>query len=133
MAKVVTITYCEGIESNGGKNSIVNPLPILRPMYVPGMYSFGISVGIVDFNRYDEHTIRIVFRNSESKQEVINTDILPLPQEAVNTSIPDDLQNIVLNMEFKNAVFDQEGTYETVVYFDEEEIGAYPIKVKGEK
>lgn len=129
MVYVSSFTYCDSIQTQilpdkGVISRINNPLVALRPVSIPGNFSFALSFNIMGFEPSEKHQIIAEFRapNGESQR------ILDL--EATNAKPRNnDIPVMHIDIDIRNYVLNTEGTYETSVIFDGEEIGKYNIEV----
>lgn len=112
----------------GGVN-IINPQNIIRPAFVPGSYSFSVSIGLLSVDPEREHTLqfKLISKNAEN---VIDTGVIQLPKgiEFDNT-LPKEANGFMFNMNFRNVPFRHSGTYTGSVLFDNETLGNYPLVV----
>lgn len=134
MAYITTFVYCESTQNEmtpqGPKLNLIGPMQILTPMFIPSMFSFSVLFGIQDFRLNQAHTVRLLFKGPvEGEQPVVDTGDLTLPIEHQNSNLPEDMQGMMMNLDFRNLAIRHKGTYETEVYFDGELLGKYPIKV----
>lgn len=140
MPIITTFMYSEGTFNeaipNGQRLHIVSPLLNLIPAFIPGTLSFSVNFGILDIDMEKEHNIQLKFVNSSNEEDVIvDTNEIPFPivNDPQMIELPPDMRGIMINVGFQNVVFRTEGTYKTIVYFDGESLGEYPIKVKGKE
>ena len=129
MAKLHMLTYCESTDVNNNKTIINNPLMSLNLKYIPGIFSFSISVGIIDVDLEKTHTFRAVVKNSMTGEEVMSTPEFKVDGTDKDSKLPKELRGIILNVGFMNAEFTEEGQYITEVIFDGVNIGGNPIQV----
>lgn len=141
MAKVSMFVYAEGSQMNVNQQGeqqilIVNPQIVFTPMYIPGQFSFSINLGISEIDLDIEHIVRLVFwgPNDKVKALVDTMDNARVPIQTSNPkNLPPDMRGLMLNMDFKNVVFSENGTYFTEVYLDNIKLGDnFPIKVNGQ-
>lgn len=139
MAKISTFIYAESamqeMTPQGPKLHIVSPLLIIRPIFVPGTFSFSIIFGILDYDIKVNHKVHILFTD-ENEERLVDSGIMNVSAANSNNKgnikeLPRDMEGSIMNMSLQNVIFRKEGTYKTHVIFDDEEIGSYPIKVKG--
>lgn len=135
MAKVVTFMYCESSQNEmtpqGPKLHIINPMLVLTPAFIPGMFSFGVTIGVMDIDIEATHTLKFILKSPiEGEKNVVDTgDItLSIPKPAID--LPKDMHGLTMGMDFRNAPLKYEGEYTGEVYFDGVLIGEYPIKAK---
>lgn len=132
MPRISTFMYSERVETNNqGQMNIANPLLALNPMYIPGMFSFCITFGVIGFDQQMDHSLRILFLSPiEGEDPIIDTKSLPIspgnfPRKEIG--LPPEQKGTVFNLDFRNVVFKNEGLYKTQVYFDGDLLGEYPI------
>ncbi|MDQ0162012.1 DUF6941 family protein [Aeribacillus alveayuensis] len=135
MPKISTFMYCDRAELNPqGQMHITNPLLVMNPVFVPGMYSFSVVFGVQGLDNESDHTLRVLFLSpNENEPPLIDTNTISLPKGTapkIMISLPPEQKGMMFNMDFRNVVFKTEGTYKTRVYFDGENLGDYPIYVK---
>ena len=132
MAYVSSFVYAEQIQrqrtKNGDmQNQIINPLQSLNLISVPSHFSFTVSCVISSFEMGKEHTIKIDFLDPHEK--VIATI---MDEKVPDTLSPEEIERykgIQVDIDIRNFVFVEEGTYLTRIYFDEVIIGEYNIPV----
>lgn len=135
MPNISNFMYCERIEPGpNGQLLLTNPLLIINPMFVPGMFSFGVVFGIKDMNLDENHALRLLFLSPDEKDApIIDTNNLPLARETLSgqkIGLPVEEQGVMLNLDFRNVVLKSEGTYKTVIILDGVTLGEYSIYVK---
>lgn len=133
MAHVSTFVYLEEtqLDPKGNKLIAFNPMHIFTPAYVPGQFSFAVVLGILDFDTKIEHEIKLLFLDPQGNA-IIDTNTIRLPSNMDNpNNLPKDMCGIMMNLDFRNVVFSMEGTYKTIIMFDGNNLGEFPIKVKG--
>lgn len=133
MPEMSSFMYCEQVMVNQSDNKmrIEGPVNLMNPLFIPSMYSFAIVLGIVGVDTTVNNTLNIKFLNS-NEEVVIDTNLLPIEKES-NTEkndLPFEMRGIQINMDFRNVALRVEGIYKTVIAFNNEVIGVYPIPVK---
>ncbi|PET68282.1 hypothetical protein CN533_27220 [Priestia megaterium] len=135
MPRVSTFMYCEATEANprNGQMIINAPMHVFTPAFVPGMFSFSIVFGLLGIELNSENNFRVKFVGPDEKA-LIDTENLNFPNPDLNDeqrNLPPNLRGMMLNFDFRNVVFRQEGQYKTEVFVNEDKIGEFPIDVKG--
>jgi hypothetical protein len=134
MPKILTFMYCDRAEPNHqGQLQIINPLLVLNPIFIPGMYSFSIAFGVMGINNDEDHTFRIQFLSPNEDQPMIDSNTISIPKGVVpkvNLGLPQEFRSMMLNMDFRNVIFKTEGLYYTRVFIDNEHKDDFPIYVK---
>ncbi|KKK10328.1 DUF6941 family protein [Bacillus sp. L_1B0_12] len=136
MPTITSFIYCEKTETDqNGKLILVQPLLVLTPAFLPGMYSFSIAVGIKGIP--DQMKLRILFISPDSQDQPlidttgINVTKKNVVEDHIIDLLPEEEIGINFNMDLRNVVLKTEGYYKTVVMINEEVIGEFPIYVKG--
>ena len=127
MAYVSSFVYCESIgvqaDLNGNARSIINnPLPSLNPIAIPGNYSFSVSMVISDITVPIPSTVGLNFIDPTGI--ILNSVSLEIPK-----SIDANLNNVRMDMDYRNLVLPIEGKYVTEVVYDGKSIGNFSIPV----
>lgn len=137
MPIVSTFFYCESTNKPSQpteKLIVTNPYSIIRPPYLPTVFSFSVVIHILDFDLTEaSHSLRLIFKKKDSESVIINTNNMSIPstpKEFQSQSLPQEAQGLNINMEFLNVDLKDSGFYVTEVYVDEEKLGEYPIYVK---
>ena len=135
MAHISTFVYCEGIQveetNQGNKTHIINPQQIFTPAFIPSLYSFSISFGVIGV-KYKENQVMVYkFINTNTNEALIDSGDININSK--KTDLPEELNGFMMNIDFKNIVFKNEGYYESEIYLNNEKIGSYPIFVKGKE
>jgi len=131
MGNISSFVYCDNIQTEytpqGPIAKIVNPLQVITPYAIPGNYSFAISCNIngLDVTKTNDVQIRCTAPNGD---DVYDTGIIhiQLPREEV---IPDKPGALQFNLDLRNIVIKEAGTYETKVLLNGAVIGSYRIDV----
>lgn len=131
MEYISSFTYCDSIQTemtpHGPRHQIVNPLQVLAPIAVPGNYSFSIACHIAGFDTEKENSIEIKFL-SPKKEVIYQTgDVkFQIPKEHIKTNEATVMQ---FNIDMRNIVLRECGLYDTVIYFNGNQLGNYKIQV----
>lgn len=136
MPYISTFIYCENIQNentpNGPKMHIIEPMHIMTPAFIPSMFSFCIVFGILNIQLDRRHILRYVFKGAETDQPpIIDTGEIVLPIQEKKGNLPDDMNGIMMNMDFRNIPLQYEGSYNSEIFVDGTSLGIFPIKVKG--
>lgn len=122
MAKLSMFVYAEDIKDTSsvgmpGRMMITGPLLSIVMPFIPNTYSFSIAFGLTEFKVTQNHTVQIKFINDESKTVILDTgkmdinfNVLPLATQP--------LDEIMMNSDFKNVIFENEGIYHTEIIVD---------------
>lgn len=137
MPTLGSVLYCEGIsqmDTPGGTKQQINGLMVnMRPMFVPGLFSFSIVIPIKGLDLMRQHEVQIMFKCRETGEVSLDTGKNIIHATEAETDLPLEETGIVMNLDFRNVIINNEGYYDTEVYIDGEMIGKGPIYVKGAK
>lgn len=129
MAEIAYFVYCDSIEElEGGKINVVNPSIVLNPLYVPGMYSYSVSLAIRDINTEDNE-LQIILRN-EAGEIVNDTGIAKIPLLPEKNAYGSPLGGLRISIDFRNVPFKKNGKYCSTVMLNGEKLGEFPIFVQ---
>lgn len=132
MPRITAFVYCENVQNEntqlGPKSNIISPMSVLRPMFIPGTFSFSIFISLLDVKIEESHIFRIVFTNGI--KDIVDTKNVNIPAHNIESDLPEFERGFMFSMDFRNVVFENEGSYTSKVYFDDMPIGEYPIYVK---
>jgi hypothetical protein len=139
MPRISTFMYSEGsgheaLPSGEQRLHVVQPLHIFTPIFVPGTFSFSVVFGILDIDTDKDYNLRFTFESPVKTEELlIDTGLIHLPRtnDPKVMDLPKDMRGIMMNLGFQNVIFRNDGTYTSKVYFDNQILGEFPIKVKG--
>ena len=109
--------------------AVVNPQAILRPQFIPGMFSFGFSISIRDVDFTQPIKITMVIKDPEGKQvqEAANIDLAG--QKNIPTEIPKEYQAITINISVRNFPVESAGVYHLIPCVNGTELEAQEIPV----
>lgn len=103
------------------------PLNIIRPPFIPSTYSFSIVFSIMDIDPREKHHIRIIFK-SPSGKKVFESDF-ETPVRKMTEEVPVEYIGFTANIKLQNIPLEEEGHFESILIFNEERLGKYPIPV----
>lgn len=131
MPYISSFVYCDNVPlmmtPQGPQPQIMNPLDALKPVSIPGNFTFCISCNISGLELGKEHFLQITFIDPSEKPicDFVNAKFAAPPKLA-DGQIPQEVQ---LNVDVRNVVLRQTGVHRTVVKVDGEVIGEYKINV----
>jgi len=138
LPKVSTFIYSEDasqVPDNVGREPklvLVNPRNVFVPAYVPGMFSFAVTFGIVDLNMDTDHKLRYVFKGpSGSEKLLLDTGDISVPPNSGDAELPATYRGFMFTLNARNIEFASEGEYVSEVYIDSNKIGYFPVYVRG--
>lgn len=133
MPKLATFTLCEDITAitndNGErKTCLTGPKASLSLSRIPGNFSFGIGLGLVNVDWSRDRKIAFEIW-SPSGTCVEKSETIEIPDEYANTDIPVAQQNISFNAKVENMNVPEEGNYKFVLFVNGERVGekSFPI------
>ncbi len=141
MPRLANFIYClnaERIQNSDGKGEVTNAMGVLStmiPEFVPGMYSFSVIFSILNMDASIENEIQLLFSKVGSKEPLVDTGVVKLSpvSDKDEVIVPDYYKGLNLSFDFRNLVFEEEGAYETRIIFNQEDLGAVSIYVKGRR
>lgn len=133
MPKLATFTLCEDITAitndNGErKTCLTGPKASLSLSRIPGNFSFGIGLGLVNVDWSRDRKIAFEIW-SPSGTCVEKSETIEIPDEYANTDIPVAQQSISFNAKVKNMNVPEEGNYKFVLLINGKCVGekSFPI------
>ena len=135
MASISSFMLCDSSQNlpngqGGFVQQLTGPVTTVRPQFIPGNYSFSVSVGVIGVDMQKENSMRFVLKEPSGK--VLNDlDEAPLPVAGPDNKLPKEYGGFVACIDFRNAVIQEEGVYSLEVYVNSELIGTKNIPVYG--
>lgn len=126
MPNIATFILCDSVEYLTNPNpllKLVNPIYMLRPKYIPGIFSFGIAFGIEDIKINENHEIQIIIL-SPDKKEVHKSQQISYPLPSNDPGLPLEYQGFMFAMDIRNLELPSEGGYICTIYIDKVEVGS---------
>jgi len=136
MAYTHTFIYAEETRNEaqpqGQKMTVVNPMLIFSPKYLPGQFSFSVAIGMLEVDLTKTHVFRynLTGPNVEIGLIVDTGDVL-IPSQENPRKLPIEMQGLFMGFDLRNVDLALEGKYISEVFLDGESIGTYPIYAKG--
>ena len=139
MAKLASFIYCANAEKMSNpekKEESINAIGVfatLTPEYVPGMFSFSVIFSILGIDTSTANQVRIVFAKSGKEKNLLDTGNISIPPLAEKEEIilPPDYRGMIMSMDFRNIVFEEDGLYSAKVFLNDEDLGDNNIYVQG--
>lgn len=135
MPNISTFMYCSETNTSGSNLQISNPLQVINTLFMPSTFSFAIVFGINNMDLSERnYTLQVKFYGPKGSEKVLlDTGRINLDKQAQAgpTPLPIEARGMMINLDFRNVVFQEEGTHMSEVYLDEELLGQYPIYVIG--
>lgn len=130
-----SIVFCDSIQMIPGPDgqqtaNMVTPLGVLTPYHVPGNYSFAIGCTILGLDTAIKNVVSIRFFNKETDTNVISKDIVFEPNTIKFNQPSNTPYSIVgFNIDARNIIFKETGTFVATVKINGQEIGNGSIDV----
>lgn len=135
MSKLSSFIYVAAMnQTDNGKGgqitTLINPLNCIVLPGLPSAFSFIASFGLTDLDSNDE----VKFEMHDPEGKTVNTsevsELLKTASKGAN------IKGVQINIDLRNLMLNEEGTYESKVFINGKEEGIFPIlvmKVKSEK
>lgn len=114
MAKVTMFMLCDSVNNvpgpQGAISHLIAPQLVLRPAFIPGNFSFGLSIGVQDLDI--KKPIKLVFTITAPDGKVLQkADEAEIPAMNQEDTLPSEQQGLMLNLDIRNLVIHEEGAY----------------------
>jgi hypothetical protein len=134
MSEVVFVVYSEGMQTEnqpqGQRTIIQGPLLGLSPNYIPGLFSFVVTVGIIGVDVDVDHTLKYIFKDSNGKNVIPETE-LALPNATGNSkNLQPEMRGVTVSIDIRNADLQVEGQYISEFYLDGTSLGSFLVQVR---
>jgi len=134
MAYISSFVFCDSVQPTptpqGIQTQVMNPLSSFRPVALPGNFSFAILciLGGLDTTKDIMFKVEFIAPDGEIAGHVAEFPIALSQQTPLaDGKKPEEIQ---VNLDVRNMVLSQEGTYAARVYLDEGLLGEYKITAK---
>ena len=135
MAKLAAFMLCDSINTipipaGGVLQQLISPQIALRPQFVPGNFSFGVTVGVQGVDLHITNRIRFTISDSHGKviQDSGTSESPPIPEDVPET-MPKEYQGFLMNMDIRNLVINENGEYLFSIYVNDELIGTQSVPI----
>ena len=132
MPSINSFMLCDAVTNTQVNNQMIqqltSPQGMIRPVHIPGAYSFGLSVGVIGVDLDRENLIRFTITDPDGKEIQNSGDAVfgPVPFEE---SVPREYQGFVMTTDIRNVDFLKEGAYTFTLLINGEEVGRRLIPV----
>lgn len=114
MAKVTMFMLCDTVNNIPGPKGqiphLVAPQVVLRPMFIPGNFSFGIAIGVRGLNL--QQPTKLKFTITAPDGTVLqDSDETEIPAIGMGDTLPIEHQGFMMNLDIRNLVVQEEGLY----------------------
>ena len=133
MAYISSFVYCDNIQQGMAADKtpmthILNPLQVLKPVSLPGNFSFSIMCNVSGFDIQQENVFNLQFVSPNGDVLQDTGDIpLKLPQEVIAQKKKANAMQMC--MDFRNIVMREYGEHKTIIKMNHEVIGEFRIPV----
>lgn len=135
MAYISAFNYCDRVQNMTNKEgqirNIITPLSELRPINIPGNYTFTIASTITELDTTVDNVLEIFFHAADESQSE-NTLIMNISKNIIDPNTGKTPDSINIDIDLRNVVLRKEGMYKTVFKLNGSVLAEYPIKVKKE-
>lgn len=133
MANLVSFVICESINNMPAANmgvvpTLVAPQVALRPQFIPGNFSFGISVGLTGIDLNKVNKVRFTIKNPDNNV-VQDSGITELPIPPHDSALPAQYQGFMMSIDIRNLAIHSEGEYIFAFYLNDECVGERIIPI----
>ena len=133
MAKISSFIICDTIVNlmtpqGDSVPQLVSPQPVLRPPFIPGSFSFGISIGVIDVEFQEVNTIKVIIVSPKG-EETYNSGEINLESIPQDELLPKEYQGFILSIDVRNMIIDQDGVYSVEIFVNNESVGRREIPV----
>lgn len=132
MAKLTMFALCDSVNNIPGPQGMVThlvaPQVVLRPMFIPGNFSFGITVGVrgLDLKNPIKLNFSIISPDGAVAQNSGDTE---LPAMVKEDTLPPEHQGVMLNLDIRNMIIKSEGVYKFVLNVNGENLEEQEIPI----
>ena len=132
MPKVTQFMLGDGINNMPGPKGMIThliaPQVALRPAFVPGNFSFALSVGVRDVNLQQENKIKFMI-TSPNGEAIQTSEETIIPAIVKDDALPIEYQGFVLNLDVRNLAIPVEGIYKFTIFVNGEAMEAQDIPI----
>jgi len=135
MPKLTMFVVCDSVGSftpqpNVSIPQLTGPQVVLRPVFIPGTFSFGIAAGVlgVDLKHNNEVQFTIKAPNGSIIQDSGKSSI-PILAAIEEDVLPDEYQGFMLTLDVRNLIIEEEGVYTFTLMINDEIIGSHEIPI----
>lgn len=126
--KLSSLLCCDTVlQDSNNKQNLLAPIQAIKLVSCPSTYSFSITVGLIDIDKFGEDKIAITIEN-EAGQVINGLNSINLPNfpEELNENDP---YGAFLNFDIRNMVFEEPGLYSIKVISADTLLGELFIRV----
>lgn len=135
MAKITVFMLCDSINTvptpeGGVLQQLISPQMTLRPQFIPGNFSFGMTVGIQGVDLHVANHIRFTITDPAGTviQDSGVSDFPPFPED-VQETMPKEYQGFLMNTDIRNLVIRENGEYLFSIYINDKLVGTQSVPV----
>lgn len=128
MPRVITFAFSDSIQITKQENgreitALVNPIAVLKPRYMPGTLSFGLTLSILDLDlsQANEIEVQVVAPSGAKMEPLGKIEIPPAPIQDMGV-LHRNYHGIALNIDARNYNLPEEGDYKVLVIVNGEQV-----------
>ncbi len=132
MIKIVNFLCCKEIQTRFVNNEtlpdnmLIGPLAEINLPFIPSMYSFSVSFGILSTDsKLEKFKVRYKFVDPDGKS-VFDTNVLDL---SIPLQSGAECNSVQCNLDIKNILLEKEGIYSSELYLNDKLGGKYELRV----
>lgn len=132
MLKISMFMLCDSIAPGTPIPQLIGPQAVLRPSFIPGNFSFGLAAAVTGINVLQPHTFSFSISNPQKKiVQHSPSQQLPIELNIEKNPLPEKYQGIMVAMDIRNLLIEEEGEYIFTIYIDDENASySFPIYKK---
>lgn len=132
MIKVTSFVICDAIQNlqtqGGDVPQLTAPLLALRPPFIPGAISFGLSMGVAGISFKEPARIQFTITSPEGRI-VQDSGVAEFSLPPIVDTIPEQYQGFMLSTDIRNLEVPSEGVYRFTLYVNGEVIETREIPI----
>lgn len=116
------------IQPNSSIQQLISPQAVLRPPFIPGTFSFGISICVLGADFQEQNVINFCIINP-AKVLVYSSGDIDIGKLPIDASLPEEYNGIVLSTDIRNLELQSEGEYELDLFINKQRVGTCQIPI----
>ena len=130
MLEISMFMLCDSIIINPQGPQLISPQAILRPSFIPGNFSFGLSAAITGIKTSIPHSFYFHIKNPKGKiihQSPVQN--IPVDANIASDDIPEKYQGIVMAIDVRNLPLEEEGEYQFSIIVDNSDTASHSFPI----
>jgi len=124
MPRLVSFMLCDSINNvstapNEITTMLISPEIALRPQFIPGNFSFAVSIGIADIDLKKENRVRFSVLDPSGKVVFCSPDNPFSLSSDDDNLLPKMHQGFIVNLDIRNLSVPTEGEYQFLLYVND--------------